>query len=269
MRLYTNVQISGQRRLKSKWSKTRLLQGEGALQKHIPTTKIMSKETLYAMLTSAGMVYVKPSIGSFGKGVMKVERIHSHFKRSHISYAYQLGANRQVFQEFDEMYQALKKEMRGKKYIVQKGIHSLKHQGNLFDFRVVVQRSPKGEWEMTGIVGRIAQRGKIVSNGSQGGTLLPAHQLLQGYAGGGGYSRIIRQLEQISLRTIRRMHKANPKIKELGLDIALDRELRPWILEVNLRPDHCLFAVLQDQSMIRKIIQYGAAYGRRYKLNCY
>jgi D-alanine-D-alanine ligase-like ATP-grasp enzyme len=59
-----------------------------------------------------------------------------------------------------------------------------------------------------------------------------------------------------------------PGMKEIGVDVALDRELRPWILEVNTRPDHCPFAVLQDQTMIRRIVHYGKQYGRTYKLAC-
>ena len=97
---------------------------------------------------------------------------------------------------------------------------------------------------------------------------MPAHQLLQS-VGSAQQQRIIRQLERLGIQTMKKMHRANSKLKEIGIDIAIERELKPWILEVNVRPDHCPFAVLRDQTMIKRIIQYGAAYGRKYKLNCF
>ena len=265
----SGLHISSAQKLSSKWRKTKLLKGEASLEKHIPVTRQMTRATLYSMLSSKGMVYVKPSIGSLGRGVMKVERYHDPYNGRRISYAYQLGASRRVFHEFDALYSALRKEMKGEKYIIQRGIHALKHDGNVFDLRVVVQRSPSGGWEVTGIVGRVAQPGKIVSNGTQGGSIMPAHQLLQSQVGSVQHHRIIRQLEKLGIQTMKKMHRANPKLREIGIDIAIDRELKPWILEVNVRPDHCPFAVLRDQTMIKRIIQYGAAYGRKYKLNCF
>ena len=265
----SGLHISSAQRLSSKWRKTMLLGSEASLQKHIPVTRQMTRKTLYAMLSSNGMVYVKPSIGSLGRGVMRVERYHDQFNGRRISYAYQLGASRIVFGNYEALYSALLKETNGKRYIVQRGIHALKHNGNVFDLRVVVQRAPSGGWEVTGIVGRVAQSGKVVSNGTQGGSIMPAEQLLYNHVGIVNHHRLIRQIEKLSIQTMKKMHRANSRLREIGIDIAVDRELKPWILEVNVRPDHCPFAVLRDQSMINRIIEYGAAYGRKYKLDCF
>ncbi|MEF2246995.1 MULTISPECIES: YheC/YheD family protein [unclassified Paenibacillus] len=265
----SGLHISSAQKLSSKWRKTKLLGSEASLQKHIPVTRPMTRTTLNTMLASNGMVYVKPSIGSLGRGVMRVERFYDQYNGRRISYAYQLGASRRVFGDYEALYGALLKETKGKRYIVQRGIHALKHDGNVFDLRVVVQRSPSGGWEVTGIVGRVAQPGKIVSNGTQGGSIMPAQQLLYNHTGFSNHQRLMRQLERIGIQTMKKMHRANPKLKEIGIDIAIDRNLKPWILEVNVRPDHCPFAVLRDQTMIKRIIQYGAAYGRTYKLNCF
>ncbi|MFB6473296.1 MULTISPECIES: YheC/YheD family protein [Paenibacillus] len=59
-----------------------------------------------------------------------------------------------------------------------------------------------------------------------------------------------------------------PALNELGLDLAVDQDLTPWILEVNTLPDPCPFTKLREQDTIQRIVAYGRAYGRRYPLNC-
>ncbi|MNW09489.1 hypothetical protein D3C71_2064970 [compost metagenome] len=55
-----------------KWAKTNVLLRDRELRKYVPTTKRLSVNALQSMLDSFGMVYVKPAIGSMGKGVMRV-----------------------------------------------------------------------------------------------------------------------------------------------------------------------------------------------------
>lgn len=253
----------------SKWTKTQVMKADRSLRQYIPVTKKMSKKTLIGMLRSYGMVYVKPSVGSLGRGVMKVERLGDEAVGRAGEYAYQIGGRKREFASYEAMYRSIKKDAKGKVYVAQKGIQPLKHEGRPFDLRIVVQRTPSGGWEATGIVGRIAFPGRIVTNGSQGGTILPAEQVLQPYTNYMGRKHLIKRLEQIGVDTIKRMHRVYPRIREIGLDVALDYELRPWILEVNTTPDHCPFAILSDPTMINKIIRYGAAYGQTYKLKCH
>jgi D-alanine-D-alanine ligase-like ATP-grasp enzyme len=56
-------------------------------------------------------------------------------------------------------------------------------------------------------------------------------------------------------RTARQLNKTFPRITQLGLDIGLDRELHPWILEANPRPAIHGFKYLADKSIYRRIVQ--------------
>lgn len=249
-----------------KWAKTNVLLKDGELRKYVPLTRRLSGPSLRSMLDSYGMVYVKPTFGSMGNGVMRVEKEDGGDSRN---YGYQLGANRSDFASYSGLYRSLQKTARGRHYLIQKGIHLLTYEGRRYDLRVVVQQAPSGGFETTGIVARVAHPNKIVTNGSQGGTILPAEQVLRPYAGQQQIGDLLGKLSSIGVSTIKRLRRSYPDMKEIGLDIALDRDLKPWILEVNTRPDHCPFAILQDQTMIRRIVHYGRQYGRSYKLNCF
>ncbi|MDQ6423346.1 YheC/YheD family protein [Paenibacillus sp. LHD-117] len=249
-------------RISDKWAKTNVLIRDKGLRGYVPLTKKLSKSAISSMLGKYGMVYVKPVHGSLGKGVMKTER------EAGGKYAYQVGGKRRSFGSFNAFYGAIKREAGGKRYLVQKGIHLLKYEGRAFDLRVVVQKSPRGGYEATGTVARVAYPGKIVTNGSQGGTILQVDQVLQPHAHYDQRAALISHVERIGIQTIKRLKRRYPSLVEIGLDVAIDGNLKPWILEVNTTPDHCPFAILQDQTMINRIIHYGKHYGVTYKLKC-
>lgn len=250
-------------RISDKWAKTRVILKDAGLHPHIPETKRFGRSVLGSMLDRYRMVYVKPTHGSLGQGVMRVEK-----QEDGGGYSYQLAETRKSFAGLDALYRSIKKDTRGKSYLVQKGVHALKYDGRSYDLRLVVQKAPTGGFEATGTVARVAYPGKVVTNGSQGGTILTAEQVLAPYMSPMHRNRLLKQLDGIGVQAIKRLRRRYPKMLEIGLDIAVDRNLKPWILEVNTSPDHCPFAILSDQTMIRRIIHYGRGYGRTYPLNC-
>ncbi|WP_141505579.1 YheC/YheD family protein [Paenibacillus luteus] len=257
------------RSVADKWAKTQLYQRDAILKKHLPATSRMTKDSLLGMLQQWGMVYVKPRRGAQGYGVMRAElnKGKGVGKLGHL-YAYQLGTRKLSFGTYEAFYQSIAKAVKGEDYLVQKGIHLLKHQGRPFDIRVVVQRAPCGGWEATGTLGRVAHPDKIVTNGSQGGTIYPTAYLLRKHTKAAERKSMLNYMDQLGVRSAKKLERAYPGIKEIGLDLAIDRRLKPWILEVNTVPDPCPFTLLEDQSMLRKIIRYGRAYGKTYALNC-
>lgn len=261
--------LKGVRSVADKWAKTQLYQKDAMLKNHLPATSRMTKDSLLGMLRQWGMVYVKPRRGAQGYGVMRAElhKGEALAKPGH-RYTYQLGTAKRSFGTYEAFYQSIAKAARGEDYLVQKGIHLLRHQGRPFDIRVVVQRAPRGGWEATGTLGRVAHPAKIVTNGSQGGTIYPTAYLLRKHTKAAELKSMLDYMDKLGVRSAKKLERAYPGIKEIGLDLAIDRRLKPWILEVNTVPDHCPFTLLEDQSMLRKIIRYGKRYGRTYALNC-
>lgn len=244
-----------QRFVHSKWKKTQVLRTDPKVNAHIPHTEKLTRENLGAMLSRYGMVYVKPDRGTFGNGVMRVERTEEGFR-------YQTGTVVRSFGDLNGLYADLLKVTKRRGYLVQKGIHLLKHRGRRFDIRVMVQTKPGGGWEATGIVGRVAHPSKIVTNFHNGGTLKDISILLAPYLTQEELRRFSQEIKQLGLRVARKLDGRFPGIKEVGLDIAVDQSIRPWILEVNTCPDPYIFKVLKDKSIQRKILRYARAYGR-------
>ncbi|GAB7055804.1 MULTISPECIES: YheC/YheD family protein [Paenibacillus] len=268
------------RRVSNKLTKTRVLRGNKSLRRRILATRRMDRDALYAMLQKYTMVYIKPCNGSQGKGVIRVERIPESGgndsqdsidvidRKKRIKYRYQTGVRVHQFTNYRKTYRAILKETRGRPYLVQKGVRLLVHAGRPFDVRVMVQRNPKGRWKATGIVGRVAHPRKVVTNGSQGGTIYPVEVLLKVYTGKEKRKALMSKMKKIGVKAARQLSAAYPGMREIGADIALDRRLKPWIIEVNTNPDPCPFTKLKNRSMIRRIIRYAKGYGRTYKLRC-
>lgn len=253
------------RHISNKLTKTSVLARSQALRKYIPATRRMNQSILHEMLHKYNMVYIKPCCGSLGQGVIRVDK---NSRRKGLHYSYQNGTRVHRFPDYGTAYRALYNETHKKSYLVQKGIRLLTYDGRPFDIRVMVQRNPQGKWEATGVAGRVAHPQKVVTNGSQGGTIYPVEILLHTYTTREKRSALISSMKEIGVRSARQLSTAFPGLQEIGVDIALDQHLKPWILEVNTAPDPCPFTKLKDSSMLRRIVRYGAAYGRTYNLKC-
>lgn len=245
-----------QRHVYSKWRKTQAIITNAELRSHVPHTRQLSKESLRAMLARYGMVYIKPDKGSHGIGVGRVQQKGGQ-------YCWQEGMRKRCFASYGELYNAIRLSTKGK-YLVQKGIVLLTYNKRPFDIRVMVQQSPRQAWEATGVIGRVASPGKVVTNYHSGGKLKEVETLLagKGMASSEAQRHYVGKLRKLGLKTAYTMKSHFPGVKEIGVDVAMDQGLKPWILEVNTSPDPYIFRKLRDKSVFRKIAHYATAYGR-------
>lgn len=245
-------------RVQSKWAKTQVMLKSDYIRQYMPATKLFSRSSVQSMLGEYGMVYVKPVNGTFGNGVIRVERTTV----PSLGYRYQLDTRVHFFRTFEQLYKKLVKQKKNRRYIVQRGIHLLRHQKRRFDIRVMVQKNLINEWEATGIIGRLAHPAKIVTNYHSGGTPMAIERLMADHASSSELASFNNRLRKLCITIANNLQEAYPNIKELGVDIAIDANLHPWILEVNTSPDPFIFRKLADQSVYQKVYRYAAAYGR-------
>lgn len=243
--------------VKDKWTKTKWLLKDPHLRKHVPETKKYSKGNLKHFVKRYQTVYFKPTTGTGGKGITKITRLGNQ--------TYQIKSNsfRKVARSLDSLHKKLKKLSNGKSYLLQRGISLKHHKNRPFDLRVMVQKSYKDGWVPTAIFSKIGKKGKVATNYHQGGKLALLDETLRG----AGYSeaemgKARRKLKQMGIYTGKCFDRHRKGFRELGLDVAIDRKGRYWILEVNTRPQIYPLRHLKNKKPYHRIMKYAKEYGR-------
>jgi hypothetical protein len=248
---------SGSMSLKDKWVKTKWLMADPKLRRFVPETKRFTRSALDRMIARYKMIYFKPADGTGGGGIARVERIVGR------SYKVKMKRHSSRVSSIRALYRRLSAKAKRRNYLLQKGIYLQHSNGRPFDIRVMMQKSKRGIWVPTGTFVKLGRPNAVATNYHQGGALKLLGPTLRraGYKTSqiAGYRSRLNRLGILTARCFTR-HRA--RFKELGLDVALDRHGRLWILEVNTRPNISALKTLKDKSLYRTIMRYGKQYGR-------
>lgn len=238
---------SGNRYIASKLKKTHALKKDKMIAAHIPPTKRFGMNTLHRMLLRYRAVYLKPVNGLKGRGVMRARKLNA-------KYELRGGTTKIIFKDFHSLYQFILRQIGSKPYLVQKGIRMLRYKRRPFDLRIMVLKNELRDWEVAGIVGRVAPPKMIVTNRSQGGRIMSAARLLGRHMKKRTTKNYLHSLYGLSRDTGRQFQQVFPKAWELGVDVAISRRRKkPWILEVNTNPAITPFVKLGNKRMYTRI----------------
>lgn len=221
-----------------KKDKTDILKHNPYLSRYILDTRLISLKSLTSMLKTYDMVVFKPNIGGGGHYVGFMEQkenglIHMRYSTGNL-----------IFKDISTVYKFIINLTTEKRFILQKGVSLLSFKGRPIDIRIEMQKAYES-WDLTGIVAKIASKDKMVTNRHSGGHGIPLKKLIPYFKlSEAEYNEIKGKLFAIGFLSARDLNKKYIGLRELGFDIAIDKNLDLYILEVNTKPQFGIFMQL-------------------------
>lgn len=210
----------------TKYKVHQLLVKQQSLKPHLPRTKRFSKSSLSKMMDRFKELYIKPSNGSIGKGIIKIAQDQGGFWTIQASEKIRKKRGKKI-------YGYLCKQIGKQSYLIQEAIPLARYKGRPFDIRVSVQKSGEGKWQVTGMVGKVAGKGKHVTNVARGGSVKSCEELFAGC--GLNVKQTQQTVKDFSLKVAQYLEKKLPRLADIGLDIGIDQHGKPYFIEMNGR----------------------------------
>lgn len=223
----------------------------------LPETHPYHPNRLRTMLDRHGILYLKPTNGSLGSGIIRLINTGRFIV---CQYATANSTNTRVYRKIETVIAHLNRRTRQSPYLMQQGLHLVTARGRPVDFRVLVQKNLHGNWAITSVVGRIANNQHFVSNLARGGTIRKASDII---------AELDPNQNKPSLSKIRStaLEVANTfeqlvdgHYGELGIDLAVDKSGKVWLLEINSKPsktdDTVINPSLTTRPSVIRLIDY-------------
>lgn len=243
------------RPLRNKWTIHQTFSQKSRFRQHMPETLLyQSSVDLHRMLKNSSVVYVKPINGTGGRGILRIERL----KNGRGIYDIQgRRQNRQIITPRKVSSARLDSIVRqwciGGRFLVQQGIPMRLQSGRFHDYRMLIQKNGHGVWELTGMAGRVGAARSVTSNLHGGGHAVRAEILLKEWLGSSEKTEsVMKAAEKLGLESAAFLEGSFGALCELAFDLAIDRQGKIYVLEVNPKPAREVFARSGDGVTYRK-----------------
>lgn len=236
-------------KVKGKMVKHEFLSKHREIRPYLPETHWLTASRAMRMLKSHPTIFIKPDKGSGGTGIMKIQRTRNGFEL--------FNGPRRRFLHSDALIKTLQAYQKSpKKYIVQEGLHLGRYRGNIFDVRVYLQK-PQTEWLISGMAARVAAPHRYVTNHHKGGHAETLEKVLANLFANNKrrVANCRNTLRTTAMIVAGTLNKRFPDLRELGIDLGIERSGRVWFIEANSRPFHRLFTQLPDKTMLHRILK--------------
>lgn len=250
------------RRFFDKWEVHRILSRDPRLSAHLPRTeRLRGFPQLQQAVRHAGRVWIKPSGGSLGMGIIVVERRPGRGYR--LLRRHGRGWRSQRVWSPRALRRALPRGLYSGDYLLQDDLDLARYQGRPFDIRVLLQRTGSGQWRRTKLYARVAPPGGVTANIAQGGEGLPVRTVMAGASGEVPQRRdeILRTLRQLSWDLVDALEAGiGERLGEVALDLGVDGRGHVWFIEANSRPARAVETETGSMKVVRRALVRPLAY---------
>ncbi|MCM3630019.1 YheC/YheD family protein [Paenibacillus glycanilyticus] len=250
--------------LPGKWEVYHTLRQDPSLARLLPETSSLERpETLPQLLRNHNKdLFLKPSAGMQGRGAIRLscspltgQWTVAGRTRKNLSFS-------RRFNDYPAMAQWIGRFMNHASYIAQPYLQLLDPDGNPFDLRVLVQKTGKGRWGITGSAIRTGSSGSVTSNLHGGGTAKHASEYLIGIYGAAKAERMMNTIQQACLKAAERLENNYGRLAELGIDFGIEPDGQIWLLEVNAKPGRSSFRQFGDRRTEQLSAELPLSYAR-------
>ncbi len=211
------------------------LRRDSELREYLPPTEYtLNFDQIFQFIHDYQKVILKPVHLSRGRGICIIEKIAGQYRvvdfrcKQKQPTIYQLY-NDDLLHNFFAVYQDL-----FSRYLIQKYLSLAKVANSPFDIRAVMHKHPDQGWGCTGIECRVSNNGYL-TNISRGGYALTLEEALQ-QAFPRNARSLAAQIHEFCRKFCRCMDTFGEHFAEFGMDIALDRDQKLWLIEANVFP---------------------------------
>ncbi|MBU9723617.1 MULTISPECIES: YheC/YheD family protein [Bacillaceae] len=241
----------------NKWTFRNIVHSNKETRKFLPhTEQFTDVGQVKRLLKRYNTIYLKPRYGSLGKGIVMIRRR----KRSYV--LMDPYRKKRSFSNWSQLHDFLKKFLT-KNYIIQQGVPT-KYQKRNVDFRIYMQKDKNREWQVQGLVARVAKKGSVITNSHHRYKALYGHELIKKMfsLSQEETNKVITEINNASIKVCKVIDKSDKKIGDVALDLIIDKNLKIWFLELNLRYQHTTFNNNQFPDIYKKIMPVPLEYAK-------
>jgi hypothetical protein len=246
------------RGLPGKWKVYMMLKQYPHITPFLPDTILFGPGAAWKeKLLQEGALFLKPSTGSQGKGVLKISLGKKKLTIVARNPLHPKEANRLFVKSFSSSADCqdwLQKYIGTRRYIVQPYLPLRTPEGTPFDMRILVQKNGQGKWDITGRAIRLGPINALTANLHGGGRAVDATLFLREHYPPVKLQEINHHLAHLTASIPQVLEKKHGPLCELGIDIGIEPQGKVWLLEVNSKPGRRSFAETGDKEALRKAL---------------
>lgn len=243
----------------NKWTLFEWLSSSPETQKYIPAThQLTNAAELEMMIRRYSTVFLKPISGKAGQGIMRIDRRFGTISNpvNRLNFQNHKQTQKTMHTSLVPLWNKIQEYRKAQDYIMQQGIDLVKYKDRPYDLRVLIQKTSRGEWNVTGVGARLAGDSSITTHVPRGGTIEDPTMLLTHSFGDKRGKLILKQTKQASLFLAKYIEKkAGYRLGEMSMDLGIDTSGQAWFFEANSKPMKFDEPHIRNKSLER-IIRY-------------